>query len=58
MIKAKSFAALKTIIDTNRINLDTTEWVERSAAKEQEQKNGHEQKKGHEQEQKKGHKQA
>lgn len=28
MTKFKASAALKTIIDTNRINLDTTEWVE------------------------------
>ena len=52
MIKAKSFVALKIIIDTHRINLNTTEWVKQSAAKEQKQKKKHEQK------QKKGHKQA
>jgi hypothetical protein len=30
MTKIKSFSALKTIIDINRINLDTTEWVKRA----------------------------
>jgi hypothetical protein len=30
MIKAKPSSALKTVIDTNKINLDTTEWVERA----------------------------
>ncbi len=34
MTKIKSSSALKTVIDTNRINLDTTEWVERATAKE------------------------
>jgi hypothetical protein len=34
MTKSKSFSALKTIIDINRINLDTIEWVERTTAKE------------------------
>jgi hypothetical protein len=29
MTKSKSFSALKTIIDINRINLDTIEWVKR-----------------------------
>jgi hypothetical protein len=29
MIKIRAFFALKTIIDKNRINLDTTKWVER-----------------------------
>jgi hypothetical protein len=33
MTKIKSFSALKTVIDTNRINLDTTEWVKRASAK-------------------------
>ena len=30
MTKTKSSSALKTVIDTNRINLDTTEWVEQA----------------------------
>ena len=30
MTKSKPSSALKTLIDTNRINLDTTEWVERA----------------------------
>jgi hypothetical protein len=34
MTKSKSFSALKTIIDINRINLDTIEWVKRAIAKE------------------------
>jgi hypothetical protein len=34
MTKIKSFSALKTVIDINRINLDTIEWVERATAKE------------------------
>jgi hypothetical protein len=34
MTKIKSFSALKTIIDINRINLDTIEWVKRATAKE------------------------
>jgi hypothetical protein len=34
MTKSKSFSALKTIIDINRINLDTIEWVKRITAKE------------------------
>jgi hypothetical protein len=34
MTKSKSFSALKTIIDINRINLDTIEWVKRTTAKE------------------------
>ena len=33
MTKSKSSSALKTLIDTNRINLDTTEWVEQAAVK-------------------------
>ena len=37
MTKTKPSSALKTVIDTNRINLDTTEWVER-AAEERSQK--------------------
>ena len=31
MTKRKASSALKTVIDTNRINLDTTEWVERAS---------------------------
>ena len=31
MIKAKGSSALKTLIDTNLINLATVEWVERAA---------------------------
>jgi hypothetical protein len=34
MTKSKSFSALKTIIDINRINLDTIEWVKRTTIKE------------------------
>ncbi len=34
MTKSKSFSALKTIIDINRINLDTIEWVKQTATKE------------------------
>jgi hypothetical protein len=30
MTKSKSFSALKTIIDINRINLDTIEWMKRT----------------------------
>ena len=30
MIKAKGSSALKTLIDTNLINLATVEWVERA----------------------------
>ncbi len=33
MTKNKSFSALKTLIDINQINLDTIEWVERTATK-------------------------
>jgi hypothetical protein len=33
MTKIKSFSALKTVIDINQINLDTTEWVKRASAK-------------------------
>ncbi len=29
MTKFKSFSALKTVIDINRISLDTIEWVKR-----------------------------
>ena len=32
MTKSKASPALKTVIDTNRINLDTIEWVERAAS--------------------------
>ena len=31
MTKTKASSALKTVIDINRINLDTTEWVERAS---------------------------
>ena len=31
MTKTKPSSALKTVIDINRINLDTTKWVERAA---------------------------
>lgn len=31
MTKSKPFSALRTLIDANRINLDTTVWVERAA---------------------------
>jgi hypothetical protein len=34
MTKIKSSSALKTMIDTNQINLDTTEWIERATARE------------------------
>jgi hypothetical protein len=34
MTKSKPSSALKTIIDINRINLDTIEWVKRATAKE------------------------
>ncbi len=34
MTKSKSFSTLKTIIDINRINLNTIEWVKRATAKE------------------------
>jgi hypothetical protein len=34
MIKIKSSSALKTIIDINQINLNTTKWVERATTKE------------------------
>ncbi len=34
MTKIKSSSALKTMIDTNQINLDTTEWVERATTRE------------------------
>ncbi len=34
MIKVKSSTVLKTVIDINQINLDTTEWVERATARE------------------------
>ena len=33
MIKFRGLSALKTLIDTNRINLTTNEWVERAAPK-------------------------
>ena len=33
MTKEKASSALKTVLDTNRINLDTTEWVERASGK-------------------------
>jgi hypothetical protein len=33
MIKAKSSSALKTVIDTNQINLDIIEWVKRATAR-------------------------
>ncbi len=33
MTKNKSFSALKTLIDINQINLDTIEWVKRTAIK-------------------------
>ena len=29
MTKAKPYQALKTLIDTNKLNLQVTEWVER-----------------------------
>ena len=31
LTKAKGSSALRTLIDTNRINLQTSEWVERAA---------------------------
>ena len=34
MTKAKASSALKTVIDTNRINISTTEWVERASMKQ------------------------
>jgi hypothetical protein len=34
MIKIKPSTALKTIIDINQINLNTTEWVERATTRE------------------------
>jgi hypothetical protein len=34
MIKTKSSSALKTIIDTNQINLNIIEWVKRATARE------------------------
>jgi hypothetical protein len=34
MTKFKSSSALRTVIDINQINLDTTEWVERATARE------------------------
>lgn len=34
MTKSKPSTALKTIIDANQINLDTTEWVERATVKQ------------------------
>jgi hypothetical protein len=45
MIKTKSSSALKTMIDTNKINLNTTEWVKRAReivnqGKKTRQKNG------------------
>jgi hypothetical protein len=33
MTKSKSFSTLKTIVDFNKINLDTIEWVKRTTAK-------------------------
>ena len=33
MIKFRGSSALKTLIDTNRINLTISEWVERAAPK-------------------------
>jgi wyosine [tRNA(Phe)-imidazoG37] synthetase (radical SAM superfamily) len=33
MIKTKSSSALKTMIDINQINLNTTEWVKRATAR-------------------------
>lgn len=35
MTKSKLFSALKTLIDTNRINLDITEWIERAEQKKE-----------------------
>lgn len=40
MTKSKASAALKTVIDTNRINLDTIEWVEQAANAEDKKKGG------------------
>ncbi len=34
MTKRKSFSALRTLIDINQINLDTTEWVDRATTRE------------------------
>jgi hypothetical protein len=34
MTKSKSSSALRTIIDINQINLNTTEWVERATTRE------------------------
>jgi hypothetical protein len=34
MTKSKPSSALRTVIDTNQINLDTTEWVERATARD------------------------
>jgi hypothetical protein len=34
MTKSKPSSALRTVIDTNQINLDTSEWIERATAKE------------------------
>jgi hypothetical protein len=34
MIKTKSSSALKTVIDTNKINLNIIEWVKRATARE------------------------
>lgn len=34
MTKAKPSSALKTLIDTNRINISITEWVERASMKQ------------------------
>jgi hypothetical protein len=34
MIKSKSSSALRTMIDINQINLNTTEWVERATTRE------------------------
>ena len=33
MTKSKGSSALKTLIDINRINLTTNEWIERAAPK-------------------------
>ena len=33
MIKFRESSALKTLIDTNRINLTTSEWMKRAAPK-------------------------
>ena len=34
MTKAKASSALKNVIETNRININTTEWVERESMKQ------------------------